>query len=102
MSASSQGQQPAVRKIGNIVCLSGVAQTSTLWRTHDSIITIPDGYRPDRKRATTQKGRGTYNYKLTIGTNGLCQADNIVNDQYGNDTTNRGDYFWFCDLWTVD
>ena len=101
MSICGMGDLPAVRKTGNIVYFCGVAQTSGGWSSHASIITIPDGYRPTRKRATIQKGYGTYSYKLTVNTNGLCVAEHISNDLQGNVVTSNGEYFWFCDCWIV-
>lgn len=71
-----------VRKIGNIVFLRGIVTNSTTWTTHDSIITIPSGFRPAYSVDIVQQGSGSNRFNLIVSVSGPCKAE-----RYSNNTT---------------
>lgn len=85
---------PQVRRIGNVVHMRGRVATSTKWTQHDSIVTIPEGFRPSQDEAFIQSSMGTYRYRIEVMQAGNVVANAITNDQYGNAETKDG--YWFA------
>ena len=96
------GRTPQVRKIGNIVYMRGRVTTSTQWTQHDSIVTIPEGFRPSQDEVCIQTATGTYRYRLEVKPAGNVVANAITNDQYGNAETTKGYWFALNCSWTVE
>lgn len=101
ISAYSVADIPQVRKIGKSVHLRGVVKNSTSWTQHDSIITIPSGFRPAVREFAIQTMYGTFRYKLTINTNGVCEASHITNNTYGIYQIPTGQWLAFSHSWLV-
>lgn len=99
---ASGGETPSVRKIGNIVFLHGTVKNNTSWETHDNIITIPEGFRPNLNVICIQSAGGTHRYKLQIKTSGGCMAANFTNNEHGNYKIQTGTIINFCTSWLVE
>lgn len=78
------GEAPAaqVRRIGKIVHLRGCVKNNTAWTEHNSIITIPAGYRPTYQETFVMQGSGSNRFTLIVNQNGVCYAQ-----RYSNNTT---------------
>ncbi len=70
--------KPKVRKIGNMVILSGTIKSNTTWSNHDALIKIPDGYRPKKYERFICAATGQYMHRLDIPPSGTC-TDYILN-----------------------
>lgn len=70
--------KPKVRKIGNMVILSGTIKSNTTWSDHDALIKIPDGYRPKKYERFICAATGQYMHRLDIPPSGTC-TDHILN-----------------------
>lgn len=96
------GRTPQVRRIGNIVYMRGRVTTSTQWTQHDSIVRIPDGFRPSQDEAFIQTSTGTYRYRLEVKPAGNVVANAITNNENGNATTLNGQWFALSCSWLAD
>ena len=70
--------KPKVRKIGNMVILSGTIKSNTTWSDHEALIKIPDGYRPKKYERFICAATGQYMHRLDIPPSGTC-TDYILN-----------------------
>lgn len=95
------GRTPQVRKIGNIVYMRGRVTTSTQWEQHDSIVSIPDGFRPSQDEVFIQSSTGTYRYRLEIKQAGNVVANAITNNTNGNAEAVSGQWFALNSSWLV-
>lgn len=96
------GRTPQVRRIGNVVYMRGRVTTSTQWTQHDSIVRIPDGFRPSQDEAFIQTSTGTYRYRLEVKPAGNVVANAITNNENGNATTLNGQWFALSCSWLAD
>lgn len=101
MSVSGD-RTPQVRKIGKIVYMRGRVTTNTIWTQHDSIVRIPEGFRPSEDVTSIQTMTGTFRYRLEIMKAGNVVANAITNDQYGNAETKDGYWFALNASWMLD
>ncbi len=99
---TSNGLQPSVRKIGKQVYLRGKIKVGDSWSKHNSFITIPSGYRPNVQWVFVQHAYGTFRYLLSVNTNGVCIAEGLVNDSYGNYEIPAGQNLDLYATWTID
>lgn len=95
------GETPQVRKIGNTVYLRGAVTCKTNWEEHASFLTIPSGYRPSIPNRFILWGYGTFRYTLTVNANGVCIANHLTNDQYGNFASQSGNQLRFNCSWLI-
>lgn len=82
--------------------MRGRVTTSTQWTQHDSIVRIPDGFRPSQDEAFIQTATGTFRYRLEIKQAGNVIANAITNDQYGNAETKDGYWFSLSCSWLIE
>ena len=93
---------PQVRRIGNVVHMRGRIVTSTQWTQHDSIVTIPDGFRPSQDEAFIQSSTGTYRYRIEVMKAGNVVANAITNNTNGNAETTAGYWFALSCTWFLE
>lgn len=96
------GRTPQVRRIGNVVHMRGRIVTSTQWTQHDSIVTIPEGFRPSRDEAFIQSSTGTYRYRIEVMQAGNVVANAITNNTNGNAETTAGYWFALSCTWFLE
>lgn len=94
--------RPQVRKMGKVVHSRGVVTNNTTWQTHESIITIPSGFRPAMNEYYLMQGSGSNRYMLTIGSNGKCIAQKYSNNTTANNTVPTGSWLNFHCMWFVE
>lgn len=87
------GRTPQVRRIGNIVYMRGRVTAITIWEQHDSMITIPEGFRPEKDTPFIQSSTGSFRYRMEIMTTGKVVANGITNNTYGNYTAEVDQWF---------
>ena len=96
------GYAPRVRRIGKQVMFVGKVKNNTSWNIHDNIFTIPSGFRPSIERETQQKATGFCSYKLTVRTNGVCQADCVIDGKGGTGVKLAvGSFYSIADTWFI-
>lgn len=88
--------KPKVRKIGNMVILSGTVKSNTTWSKHDALIKIPDGYRPKKFERFICAATGQYMHRLDITPNGTC-VDYIL----GGEKISSGEWLQLEGIWHV-
>lgn len=99
---SSDSDAPRVRKIGNIVCLNGCVKNSTTWTSHDTIITIPAGYRPTVSSVVyVEQGSGSNRYCIRIQSSGAVLAERYSNNTNTSNTVPIGAWLNLFACWMV-
>ena len=66
-----------MRRIGAIVHLRGIVKNNTSWQEHNSVITIPAGFRPAYEENFIMQGSGSNRYLLTVPSSGACSVTSI-------------------------
>lgn len=84
--AGNSANQVRVRKVNGVVFISGCVTNSTTWQNHDSFLTFPKEYAPERECRFVMQGSGSNRYLLYIGTNGVCRAERYSNNTTMNNT----------------
>lgn len=94
ISTYSGNPTGGVKRIGATVELCAVVTNSTTWTTHDSIITIPYGFRPSRPVRAICQGSGSNRFVLTIYPDGRCSAERYSNNTTMSSSVPTGS--WLC------
>lgn len=84
--AGNRANQVRVRKVNGVVFISGCTTNSTTWQNHDSFLTFPKEYAPERESRFVMQGSGSNRYLLYIGTNGVCRVERYSNNATMNNT----------------
>lgn len=74
--------QVQVRKVNGTVFIRGVIGNKTTWQTHDSLLTFPKEYAPQKESRFVMQGSGSNRWLLVVRTDGICKAE-----RYSNNTT---------------
>lgn len=102
ISRYSTSQAPVqVRRIGQTVYLRGAVTNTTSWATHDSIITIPEGFRPDFLNVFVCQGSSSNRFLLEVNSNGVCAATRYSNNTTMNNTVSTGSWLNFFCSWLI-
>lgn len=98
------GAAPAaqVRRIGKIVHLRGCVKNTTTWTEHNSIITIPDGYRPSYQETFVMQGSGSNRFTLIVNQNGVCYAQRYSNNTTMSNTVGVGSWLNLYATWFMN
>lgn len=94
--------RPQVRRIGKIVHLRGCVTNSITWTEHNSIITIPSGYRPSVSESFVQQRSGSNKYLLMVTSSGACNAQRYTNNTTMSNTVPAGSWLNMYGTWFVD
>lgn len=94
--------RPQVRKMGKVAHLKGIVTNSTTWQTHESIITIPAGYRPASNEYFVMQGSGSNRFLLNITSGGTCIAQKYSNNTTANNTVPTGTWLGLYATWMVE
>lgn len=82
--------------------MRGRVKTSTTWEQHDSMITIPEGFRPEIDTPFIQSSSGSFRYRMEIMTTGKVVANGITNNTYGNYTAEVDQWFALESTWVIN
>lgn len=83
-----------VRRIGAIVHLRGIVKNNTSWQEHNSVITIPAGFRPAYEENFIMQGSGSNRYLLTVPSSGACSVTRYSNNTTTSNTVPTAS--WLC------
>lgn len=94
----SENERVKVRKIGNIVYLSGTVTNTTKWKDHQNFLTLPDKkLAPKVESRFIMQGSGSNRYLLTVKTNGVITASRYSNNA---NTSNELDLKQWLNVYT--
>lgn len=102
ISTYSGYPQGAVRRCGKVVELNAVVTNSTEWTEHNSIITIPSGYRPSRYKHFICQGSGSNRFLLTVQGDGKCLANRYSNNTTMSNKVPKGSWLCLHGTWITD
>lgn len=94
ISTYSGYPQGAVRRCGKFVELNAVVTNSTEWTEHNSILTIPTGFRPSHYKHFVCQGSGSNRFLLTVQGDGKCLASRYSNNTTMSNKVTKG--AWLC------
>lgn len=91
-----------VRRFGKMVQMRGFLTNSTSWTSHDSLVTIPTGYRPPSAVVCVQQGSGSNRFCINIYADGKVKAERYSNNTTMSNTVPTGSWLCIQATWIID
>lgn len=85
-----------------MVQMRGFLTNSTSWTSHDSLVTIPTGYRPPSAVVCVQQGSGSNRFCINIYADGKVKAERYSNNTTMSNTVPTGSWLCIQATWIID